>query len=81
MGALVYFRSRDGRRFRNGYHLSAKDASVQSRRAPVPDHYGFTFDGIRAVLLDLYLLRLGYDPEFIGLVNGVAALAFTLVSS
>ena len=39
---------------------------------------GFTIDGVRAVLLNLYLLRLGYDPEFIGLVNAAAALAFTV---
>lgn len=36
------------------------------------------WDGIRAVLLNLYLLRLGYGPEFVGLVNGVGALAFGL---
>jgi hypothetical protein len=51
---------------------------VQSRRAPVPDHYGFAFHSIRAVLLNLYLLRLDYDAEFIGLVNGATALVFTL---
>ena len=36
------------------------------------------WDGIRAVLLNLYLLRLGYGQEFVGLVNGVGALAFAL---
>lgn len=40
--------------------------------------YGFTMDGIYAVLLNLYLLRLGYGPEFIGLVNAAAAFVFTV---
>jgi MFS family permease len=40
---------------------------------------GFAWDGIRAVLLNLYLLRLGYGPEFIGLVNSVGAFAFALL--
>lgn len=30
------------------------------------------------MLLNLYLLRLGYGPEFIGLANAAAALAFTV---
>jgi MFS family permease len=37
---------------------------------------GFSFFGIMNVLLNLYLLRLGYGPAFIGLVNGGPALAF-----
>ena len=38
---------------------------------------GFTqFGGIRAVLLNLYLLRLGLGPETIGLVNAAGMLAF-----
>ena len=41
---------------------------------------GFSYMGIGAVLLNLYLLRLGYGLEFIGLVNGSAALAFALCS-
>ena len=41
---------------------------------------GFGYMGISAVLLNLYLLRLGYGLEFIGLVNGSAALAFALCS-
>jgi MFS family permease len=40
---------------------------------------GLTWDGMRAVLLNLYLLRLGYGPEFIGLLNGVGASAFALL--
>jgi MFS family permease len=38
-----------------------------------------TWDGIRAVLFNLYLLRLGYGPEFIGVINGVGAFAFALL--
>jgi MFS family permease len=37
------------------------------------------WDGMRAVLLNLYLLRLGYGPEFIGLINAVGAFAFALL--
>ena len=36
------------------------------------------WDGMLAVLFNLYLLRLGYGPEFIGLVNAVGALSFAL---
>ena len=39
---------------------------------------GFTvFGGIYPVLLNLYLLRLGYGPEFIGIVN--ASFPFAMV--
>lgn len=38
---------------------------------------GFFSEGIRAVLFNLYLLRLGYGPGFIGSVNAVAALSFS----
>ncbi|MBV7327520.1 MFS transporter [Chloroflexi bacterium TSY] len=41
---------------------------------------GFNYFGIVSVLLNLYLLRLGYGPGFIGLVNGSTALAFALSS-
>jgi len=41
---------------------------------------GFSYFGIIAVLLNLYLLRLGYGPEFIGLVNGATSSAFALTS-
>ena len=37
---------------------------------------GFSREGMQAVLLNLYLLRLDYGPEFIGLMNAVHALAF-----
>ncbi len=40
---------------------------------------GFTvFGGISTVLFNLYLLRLGYGPEFIGLVNAVGSLGLVL---
>ncbi len=40
---------------------------------------GFTvFGGIYTVLLNLYLLRLGFGPEQIGLVNGAGQLAFAV---
>jgi MFS family permease len=37
------------------------------------------WDGMRAVILNLYLLRLGYGPDFIGLLSGAGALAFALL--
>ncbi len=36
------------------------------------------WDGMRSVVLNLYLLRLGYGPEFVGLLNGVGAFALAL---
>ena len=38
------------------------------------------FFGIHRVLFNLYLLRLGYGPEFVGRVNGVGRLTFGLFS-
>ncbi len=40
----------------------------------------FVVDGIYTVLLNLYLLRLGYGTELIGLVNAVGLLTFALTS-
>ena len=37
------------------------------------------WEGLRAVLLNLYLLRLGYGPELVGVVIAVGALAFALM--
>jgi len=37
---------------------------------------GFATDGMRGVLVNLYLLRLGYGPEWIGLISAVGALTF-----
>ena len=39
---------------------------------------GFGYFGIYLVLFNLYLLRLGYGPRFIGLVNGVAYLGYSV---
>ena len=42
---------------------------------------GFALDGgIYAVLLNLYLVRLGYGPELIGMINSAGQLAFALFS-
>lgn len=41
---------------------------------------GFAIDGVYTVLLNLYLLRLEYGTEFIGLVNAVGLLSFALTS-
>lgn len=42
---------------------------------------GFAVNGgVYAVLLNLYLLRLGYGPELIGFVNSAGALTFALAS-
>ena len=41
---------------------------------------GFAFFGIYAVLLNLYLLRLGYGPTVVGLVNGAGFLAYAVFS-
>lgn len=41
---------------------------------------GFALDGAIGVLLNLYLLRLGYGPEFVGVVNSGGLLSFALSS-
>lgn len=42
---------------------------------------GFTvFGGIYSLLLNLYLLRLGYGPEFVGAINATGLLALALLS-
>jgi MFS family permease len=41
---------------------------------------GLAWDGVRTVLFNLYVLRLGYGPEFVGLVNAAGALGFGLMS-
>ncbi|MEM9775385.1 MAG: MFS transporter, partial [Chloroflexota bacterium] len=42
--------------------------------------YGIAVEGITAVLLNLYLLRLGYGTEFIGALNSIGLFVFALVS-
>lgn len=41
---------------------------------------GFSYMGIYVTLFNLYLLRLGYGPVFIGQINAAAQLAFALFS-
>lgn len=41
---------------------------------------GFTLSGVYSVLLNLYLLRLGYGPSFIGTVNAAGQAAFIFLS-
>jgi MFS family permease len=58
------------------WRLFSRDARLYLTTAAL---FGFTvFGGAYAVLLNLYLLRLGYGPEFIGLINGTGQLAFAL---
>lgn len=42
--------------------------------------HGFVYFGIYSLLLNLYLLRLGYGSQFIGLVNGLGPLMLAVVS-
>jgi hypothetical protein len=39
---------------------------------------GLAWDGIRTVLFNLYVLRLGYGLEFVGLINAAGMFAFAL---
>ena len=39
---------------------------------------GICWMGIYAVVFNLYLLRLGYGPDFVGLANGVIFLGLSL---
>lgn len=41
---------------------------------------GFVIDGVYAVILNLYMLRLGYETQFIGQVNSAGLIAFALMS-
>ena len=44
-----------------------------------PGLIGFTiFGGIYTLLLNLYLLRLGYDATFVGVVNGTGFLSLSI---
>ncbi len=43
---------------------------------------GFTIDGgIYSVVYNLYVLRLGYGPDFVGLLASISLVAFTLASA
>lgn len=41
---------------------------------------GFTIDGVFPVVFNLYILRMGFGPDFVGMVNSVALLVFSLGS-
>ena len=41
---------------------------------------GLSVDGVYAVLFNLFLLRLGYDPRFIGLINSAGLFTFAFTS-
>src|SRR5919204_1900765 len=41
---------------------------------------GFTYFGVQAVLFNLYLLRLGFGPQFIGLLVGSGQVLFALAA-
>lgn len=41
---------------------------------------GFTYFGVHAVLFSLYLLRLGFEPRFIGLLIGSGQVVFALMA-
>jgi MFS family permease len=41
---------------------------------------GFTYFGVQAVLFNLYLLRLGFEPQFIGVLVGSGQVLFALAS-
>ncbi len=40
----------------------------------------FTVDGVFPVIFNLYILRMGYGPEFVGQVNSVALVVFAVAS-
>ena len=56
-------------------HLFSRDVRLHLITATL---IGFTMNGIWAVLFNLYLLRLGYTPKFIGLVHATSMLAFAI---
>ena len=37
--------------------------------------FGFSVTGVYAVLLNLYLIRMGYSPAYLGTVNGIGLFA------
>jgi hypothetical protein len=53
------------------FHLFHRDVRLFLVSAAL---VGLAWDGMRTVLLNLHLLRLGYGPEFVGLVNAVLSL-------
>jgi len=62
--------------YRRAFGMFSRDARLYLASAVI---MGFTiFGGIYSLLMNLYLLRLGYGPEFIGLVNAVALLGWAV---
>jgi len=57
-------------------HLFSRDLCIFLVTAVL---VGVAWDGVRTVLFNLYLLRLGYGPESIGMINAVGGLAFALM--
>ena len=65
----------------NDYLVAMRLFSRDLRRLMMSNAvHGFVFFGIYALLLNLYLLRLGYGPAFIGLTNAVGPLALAVAS-
>jgi len=42
--------------------------------------FGFGYMGVAAVLFNLYVLRLGYTVEFLGILGGIGFAVYALVS-
>jgi MFS family permease len=42
--------------------------------------FAFSWDGIWSVLFNLYVLRLGFGPELVGLANGLGSLVFAVLA-
>ena len=40
----------------------------------------FTMDGVFPVVFNLYILRMGFDAEFVGMVNAVGLLLFSVAA-
>ncbi len=58
-------------------HLFSRDVRLFLVTAAL---VGLAWDGLRTVLFNLYVLRLGYGPEVVGLINAAGALGFALMS-
>jgi predicted MFS family arabinose efflux permease len=42
--------------------------------------FGFTWTGVSGAILNLFYLRMGYGPQFVGLATGVTGLSFALAA-
>lgn len=63
--------------YRNAFRLFNRDVRLYLIAWAL---LGFAYVGIFMVLFNLYLLRLGYGPAFIGLINALAQMATALFS-